>query len=240
MDNSIYIALSRQTALFREINLVANNISNVDTTGYQAEKMLFTKYMVDDGNRNKMAFTQDIASYRDTAGGPLRVTGNALDVAISGSGFFQVETPQGRRYTRAGNFQMDGNGTLITAEGHPVLDDGGQPVEFAPEDREIAVHENGAVVVDGEERAVLGVVEFENPQAMTQVGGALFATDQEPVESDESRVLHGVLEKSNVVGVSEIVRMVELQRSVASTAKFIEVMYDLQRKTNNTYAQNSG
>ncbi len=240
MDNGIYIVLSRQTALFRDMSMVANNIANVDTTGYQAEKMMFTDYLVDDGNRNKMAFTQDIASYHDTTNGPLRTTGNPLDAAIQGEGFFTIETPQGERYTRAGNFQIDGNGFLTTSEGYPVLDDGGARIQFAPEDNQVVIHENGAIVVDGDERATLGVAEFANRQNMVQESASLFRTDEAPLPPDNSRVLHGVLEKSNVTGVTELVRMIDVQRNVGNTAKYIEVVYDLQRKANNVYAQQEG
>lgn len=236
MDNSIYIALSRQTALFRDLETTANNIANIDTTGYHAEKMMFTDYLVDGGNRRKMAFTQDISSYQDTRNGPMQVTGNALDVAIMGDGFFVVETPQGPRYTRAGDFQIDGEGTLTNAEGFPVLDDGGQRIQFEQEDREISVGQNGVIVVDGQERATLDLVEFENTQELTPQFGGLYDTTANPIPALNSRVLHGTLEKSNVQGVSEIVRMVELQRSTGSTAKFIEVMYDLVRKANNAYS----
>ena len=242
MDNSIYIALSRQTAQFRKMDMTANNIANTDTVGFQSEHMVFTDYIVDNDRRGKVknAFTQDIASYRDPKNGPIKATGNALDVAINGDGYFVVETPQGNRYTRAGNFQLDGNGVLITPAGYPVLNEGGQRIEFAVEDRDIEIGEAGNIKVNGEDRGNLGVVEFENPQFMTQVSDNLLKTDQAPLPALNSRVAHGALENSNVVGVTEVVELVKLQRSVSSTAKFIEVMYDLQRKANNVYSQQSG
>lgn len=241
MDNSVYIALSRQTALFRDIAVTANNVANAATTGYQAEQTLFSDYLVDDGNRRKMAFTQDIATYHDFRQGAMQVTGNSLDVAIQGSGFFTVETPAGERYTRAGSFQQDGQGFLITSEGYPVLDQGGQRIQFQPEDRDIRIGENGSMVIDGEERAVLGVVEFANPQLLQRMSGTMYEAipGQAPQEAVESRVLYGTLEKSNVSPVTELVRLTELSRGAGSTAKFIEVMYDLQRKASNTFTKQS-
>lgn len=241
MDNSVYIMLSRQTAMFRKMDVVANNIANVNTTGYQSEQMLFTDYLVDDGNRNDMAFAQDIASYHNEKPGSLRVTGNPLDVAISGEGYFTLEMPQGNRaYTRAGNFQVDGNGVMVTQDGIPVLDADGQRIELAQDDRNITIGENGLMMVNGEERAVLGMVEFANRQALTRIHSSMFdAGNQVPLPAVESRMLHGVTEESNVVAVNEIVQMTKTSRSVASTAKFIEVMYDLQRKAHNVYTQQS-
>ena len=240
MDNSIYVMLSRQTALFRKMETVANNIANMNTTGYQAEKMLFNDYLVDNGERRDISFTQDTASYHDTIEGPLESTGNALDVAIRGDGFFVVQTPAGNRYTRAGNFQIDGQGTLTTAAGYPVLDEGGQRIQFNPDDSVVSIGENGSIVVNGEERGALNVVNFANLQNMVQEGNTMYKTDQAPIAADSSRVMQGVLEKSNVEGVREIVDMTEVNRTVGSTAKFIEVMYDLQRKANNVYAQQQG
>lgn len=240
MDNGIYIALSRQTGLFRKMDMVANNIANVDTTGYQAENIMFTDYLVDDGNRRTMAFTQDIASYRNTQAGPMRATGGTLDFAINGPGYFMIETTQGIRYSKAGNFQLDGNGVLVNAEGFPVLDDAGERIEFAEEDRNVAVGEAGNISVNGEEFAVLGVAEFANQQEMTQEFGTLLRTDQEALPPENSRVVQGVLEKSNAEPVLEMVEMIKTSRAVGNTAKYIEVMYDLQRKANNAYAKSQG
>ena len=237
MDNGIYVALSRQTGLFRQMNVIANNIANVNTTGYQAERVMFDDYLVDDGNREDIAFAQDVSSYRSQGQGPINTTGNPLDVAINGKGFFVVETGQGERYTRAGNFSLDADGTLITPEGFPVLDDGGQRINFAPNDREIRIGENGVVVVDGQERGALGLVEFENPQEMDQIGYTMYETDQEPLPPVETRLVHGAVEASNVSAVKELVTMTDIGRKATGTSKYIEVMYDLQRRAHDAYAR---
>lgn len=239
MDNGIYIALSKQMALFRDMDVTANNIANTNTVGYNAEKMMFTDYLVDDGNRHKMAFAQDISSYRDTAAGGFKQTGNALDIAIQGRGYFMIETAMGERYTRAGNFQIDPEGFLVTVNGHPVLDDGGQRIQFDEQDQEIKILEQGQLVVDGEARAILGIAQFENEQAMVQMGNNLYKSDAAPVPAENIRVVHGVLEQSNVKPVTELVQLTRLSKSTGSTAKYIEVMYDLQRKTSNTWAKQS-
>ena len=237
MDNGIYIALSRQTALFRKMDMVAHNIANLDSTGFQAEKVMFDDYVVKEGNRQKIAFAQDVASYRDTAQGNMKTTHNPLDVAINGDGYFVVETANGERYTRAGNFQLDAEGTLVTAEGFPVLDDSSGQITFSPNDKEIVIGEAGNISVDGELRGNLGVVEFANAQSMVQIGNGLLKTDQEPLEAENSRVLHGVLEKSNVKAIEEVVNLVKLSKSVGSTSKYIEVMYELQKSAHDAYTR---
>lgn len=246
MDNSIYISLSRQLTLFRDMAYTANNIANADTPGYNAEKMMFTDYLVNDGNRHKMAFTQDISSYRDTSNGPIKHTGNPFDLAINGPGFFVIETALGNRYTKAGNFTLDPEGMLTTPNGNAVLDNDGQRIFFEVTDRDITVGENGVISARTpagavEERGQVGLVEFADEQRLDRLSAQLYKTDQEPQEPLASRMIQGAIEGSNVSAVLELVRTTELSRSTTSTAKFIEVMYDLERKTSDVYAggQNS-
>lgn len=239
MDNSIYITLSRQMALFRDMDVTSNNIANVNTAGYQAEKLMFEDYLVKDGEKlnRKMAFARDPISYRDVKEGNMKTTGNTFDLAISGPGYFQVETPLGERFTRAGNFIVNGQGTLVTMEGHPVLSPDGGNITLPDNITEFTINGAGEITGGGEELGVIGIVEFENEQELERVGSAMFKTNQEPEPAVQSKVMQGVLETSNVNGVTELVRVMQVTRSVSSTAKFIEVMYDLQRKTSNTYGR---
>lgn len=241
MDNGIYVALSRQLALIRDMEVTANNLANVNTTGYNAEKLMFDDYLVPSGNlEKKIAFANDVSSYRDTRQGPLQVTGNPLDVAISGPGYLSVETPLGLRYTRAGNFQIDGTGTLVTPEGYKVLDDNGQPIIFNEEDQNITIGEAGNIMIDGELRGNLGVSEFANPQVLERTGSGLYKVAPGLAQpAAESRVLHGVIENSNVQPVLELTRMIQVGRSAGSTAKLIETQYDLIRKTSDAWAKAS-
>jgi flagellar basal-body rod protein FlgF len=243
MDNGIYIALSRQLALFRDMAVTTNNIANANTTGFQAEKVIFSDYLVHDnnrGDRNKMAFANDVSSYRYVQEGSRRHTGNTLDVAIQGMGaYFMVETPLGTRYTRAGNFTLDPNGVLITPEGYPVLDDSGQRLEFPPEAEDIKIGSAGNIAVNGEDFGTLGIARFENPQLLTQTAGGLFKSEVEPLigESENVSIAQGMLENANTQPVVELTHMIDVSRSVGSTAKYIETIYDLQRKTTNAWTQ---
>lgn len=243
MDNGIYIALSKQLALFRNMAVVTQNIANTNTAGYQAEQMVFESYLQPDnnlGNKNKMAFVNDVSTYRQVQDGARRLTGNALDVALEGEGhYFMVETPLGTRYTRAGNFSLDGDGTLITAEGYPVLDNGNQRIQFPEEAGDITIGQAGNIAVNGDDFGSLGVAIFENPQLLIQTASGLYKSDVEPSIGDEEtlKVTQGVLEEANVQPVIELTRMIEVSRAVGSVAKYIETINDLQRKTNNTWTQ---
>ncbi|NBX03034.1 MAG: flagellar hook-basal body complex protein [Alphaproteobacteria bacterium] len=240
MDNSIYVTLSRQLALFRDMDVTSNNIANASTSGYGTQHIMFNSYLTKDinqGNQNPMAFANDIATYRDTTQGSLKATGNPLDVAVAAGGYFMVQTPLGTRYTRSGNFQLDGAGTLITADGNPVLDNAGQQITFPEDAQNIEIGSVGNIKVNGLDFTNLGVVQFENEQVLEHAGGTLYKTDVTPERTEDIVVSQGVLENSNVQPVVELTHMIEVSRSVTSTAKFIEVMYDLQRKASNTFAQ---
>ena len=211
-----------------------------NTTGYSAEHLLFNTYMtkdIDQKKPNKVAFAYDISSYHSFENGAMKITGNSLDLAIKGTGFFAVETPLGTRYTRAGNFQIDPSGALITSDGKPVLGDVGQRITIPPDARDITIGSAGNISVDGEEIAKLGIYKFENPQLLEKTDGASFKSAADPLVADDAVVAQGVLEDSNVKPVIELTHLIDVSRSVSTTAKFVEVMYDLQRKTASTYAQ---
>ncbi len=240
MDNGIYVMLSRQLALFRDMEVTAGNVANANTSGYGAQHMLFNSYLTHDvnqGDKNPMAFAYDISTFRDTRQGTMKTTGNPLDVAINGDGYFMVQTPLGTRYTRSGNFQLDGAGQLITADGNPVLDSSNQPIFFPEDTQKVEIGQLGNIKVNGVDFTSLGTVKFDNEQLLRHAGGTLYMSEITPLPADDVSVVQGVLEGSNVTPVTELTHMIEVSRSVASTAKYIEVVYDLQRKASNTYAQ---
>src|SRR6516165_6717011 len=132
MENTFLIGLSRQMVLERNLEVVANNIANVNTTGYKADANLFTEYLgpVARDDRfprpdRRVSFVIDRATWRDDSHGLLEPTGNPLDLAISGNAYFAVQTPRGERYTRNGGFQINAAGELITTEGYRVLGENG-------------------------------------------------------------------------------------------------------------------
>ena len=242
MDNSLYITLTRQLALFRDMDVTANNIANANTSGYTADHIRFSSYMAQDinqGDNNKMDFGYDISTYRDTTSGPLQATGNDLDLAIEGNGYFTVETPLGIRYTRAGNFRLGGDGTLETAEGYPVLDTARHPIVFDDTARDIQIGEAGNVKVNGNDFANIGIVQFDNPQLLERLNGGLLKSDIVPHPADSARVMQGMLEGSNVQPVKELTHMISVQHAVTDTAQFIVDVYDLERKASDAWTAQS-
>lgn len=240
MDNGIYITLSHQIATFRDMDVTANNIANINTTGFNGEHTLFHSYVMKDinqGDRNPMALAYNPRTYRNTDEGGMKVTNNQLDVAISGSGYFQVETPLGIRYTRDGVFQIGADGTLVSDQGYPLLDNSGQHIVLPEDTVTVEIGSAGNMKVNGQDFSTIGVVDFANPQLMERLNGQLFKSDVPPQQATDYRVLQGTLENSNVQPIMELTHMISLSRSVDSTAKFIEVMYDLERKSANTWAQ---
>jgi flagellar basal-body rod protein FlgF len=242
MDNSIYINLSRQLALFRDMDVTANNIANTNTTAFNSEHIVFNTYVTKDinqGDRNPMAFANDIISYRDTSPGPMRSTGNELDVAIQSDGYFTVETPLGERYTRAGNFKLDGGGTLTTPDGYPVLDVSGQHIVFPENTTSVQIGGIGNIKVNGEDFATIGVVQFANPQLLERLDGKLFKSEIGGQPAENIKMAQGVLESANLQPVRELTHMITLTHTVADTEKFIETVYDLERKASNAWSQQS-
>jgi len=239
MDNSIYIVLSKQLALFREMDVTANNLANANTTGYDSEHILFTSYLTKDvnlGKTNPMSMAQDVSTYRDTQDGPLNATGNPLDLAIQGNGYFAVQTPLGTRYTRAGNFQIRGDGILTNAEGYPVLDISNQPIAFDENVQTVDVGAAGNIKANGEDFTQLKVVKFDNPQLLERLSGGLYKSDVTPSDADEATVVQGSLEGSNVSSVMELTHMIDISRQVTNTAQFMADMYDLETKTADAWA----
>ena len=158
MQNALLIGLSRQMVLDRQMDVVANNIANVNTTGYKADNSLFEEYLGSGahednfvGSDRRVSYVQDRGTFRDFTQGSADQTKNPLDIAIDGSAFLVVQTPAGERYTRDGGLQLNNQGQLVTAAGNPVLGTGG-PIVFQPTDHDINVTPDGTVSVRGGQR----------------------------------------------------------------------------------------
>jgi flagellar basal-body rod protein FlgF len=230
MDNSIYVALSKQTVASRHMEVIANNIANSATSGYKAESMFFHQYLIDGAN-GKTNYVEDLSTFRDMSQGNLTRTGNPMDIAIQGDGMFAVSTPQGERYTRAGNFTINDQGELSTMDGYQVLDDAGQPIAFEDSDDKITFFANGKIEVDGEERGSVGVYNFNNPKTLKKESSNLFSSEEVPVLNEEPKVVQGMLEDSNVKPIVEMTNLIDVQRDFERTAKFIQTLYDLQENS---------
>lgn len=231
MDNSVYVALSRQVSAQRQLGVIANNIANANTTGFKSEAMLFQEYLVGDADSRDTAYVQDRATIRDTSGGSLKQTGNPLDVALEGPGYFAVLSDTGEQlYTRAGNFTVNTEGTLSTVDGDPVLSATGTEIQFAETDNNIVISADGRIEVDGAERDSLGVFQFENEQDLLPLSGTLFSSEEiDPIASAvDTRIAQGFVEKSNVNSIAQTTELIKMQRAYEGTSSFISGLYEMQ------------
>lgn len=174
MDNAGYATLTRQSALMSELRLVANNVANASTTGFRREGIVFSEFVVDLG-KEAPSMSMARAAVRATSAiqGELKPTGGALDFAIEGPGFFQVETPDGVALTRNGAFTSSATNELVTLDGLRVLDVDGAPI-FIPSDGQIAVSSDGTLSVDGQPLAQLGLFRPLRPEDVSRGTGTLF------------------------------------------------------------------
>src|SRR5260221_14029215 len=131
METPTYIALSKQTAMFNDLNTIANNIANAGTNGYRGEHSMFQEYLARTGTigqREKISSVQNIANYRDPRPGPLVQTNNELDLALHGDGYLVVGNPGQELFARTGIFHLDANRQVVTSDGYPLLQENGQPI----------------------------------------------------------------------------------------------------------------
>jgi flagellar basal-body rod protein FlgF len=238
MDTGIYVALSKEVGIFHDMEVTANNLANMNTTGFQAEGLLFENFMTSTTKQeNHIDFTNDVATYRNTQQGTLQITSNPLDAAIEGSGYFVVQTPLGLRYTRNGNFKIGATGELVTSDGYRVLDDGNQAITFDDTDRTIDIRADGTINVDNNPRSTLKIVQFNNEQLLRRVGNNLYSSDVPSKPAENFQVVNGALERSNVSPFTALTHMIDVSRSITNTANLINTMYTLERKASDTLAK---
>lgn len=213
MDNAGYVGLTRIKGLDDELRAVANNIANISTTGFRAEKVVFAEVVVpvnSDGGSLSMA--QPRAHFTDPSPGGLRLTGGTLDLAIEGDGYFQLQTGEGPRLTRAGNFVRTAEGVVVTPEGDTLLDAGGAPVVIPPGVADVAIAGDGTISADGEPVGQIGLFTAP-PETMLRESGVRFRADGAIAPAQNARLAQGYLEESNVNPVVELSRMIEVQRA---------------------------
>lgn len=216
MDNVNYVALSAEVSLRRNLDVVANNIANMNTVGFKADRMIFAEVVIKSaGNKvtSPTSFVQDKHTWTDFSAGPLRETGSNLNVAIVGDGFLAVETPNGVQYTRDGRFQINNEGLLVNLDGNPVLNIEGGQIQLPAGSNDVTINKNGVVSNNNTVVARLGVFNSDNPQAMQKVGSVGFTSnaDLEPIPN--AQLISGMVEDSNINSISEMTRMISITRA---------------------------
>jgi flagellar basal-body rod protein FlgF len=242
MENALLIGLSRQMVLERQMDVVANNVANVNTNGYKADKSLFAEFLKSGahednfvGQDRRVSYVLDSGTFKDLSQGPTEQTKNPLDVAIDGGGFLAVQTPAGERYTRDGGLQINNQGQLVTAAGNPVLGNSG-PIVFQPTDHDVSIAADGNItVLEGINRisAIRGklrLVSFTQAQSLLKEGSNLYSAGAAAAQPDTaSKVRQGFVEKSNVNSVAEMSRMIEVTRTYTQIANLLQQQSDLHK-----------
>lgn len=239
MENPSYLALSHQSALRRQMETVANNLANTNTTGFRGERLLFAQYLtpkagnpgIGGDGAQKLAFVEGIGTYRDTRPGQAIKTDAPLDMMINGNAYFVVETPVGPRYTRDGNFRLDSTGRIVNTEGFALLDRNNRPIAVNPNEPSIEITKQGDVINGANNIGRVNLVSFVDDQALTRLGGGLYASTQDPVPADARAEIHqGILEGSNVVSVTELTQMLDITRRYESAQRIIDSEHDRARR----------
>ena len=221
MDAAGYATLTRQSGLMREMGVVANNIANASTSGFRREGVVFSEYVT--ALDQDPSLSMSYASGRDVnlSQAGLSQTGGSFDFAIQGDGFFLIETPNGQMLTRAGSFTPSSEGELVTPDGYRLLDAGGAPIFIPPGAKAVALAADGTLSANGDPIAQVGLWQPADPLALRHQAGTMFSGGELiPVEG--ATVMQGMLEDSNVQPVSEIARMIEVQRAYELGQKFLD------------------
>jgi flagellar basal-body rod protein FlgF len=240
MNSGMYAAVSGNIASMQRLEVISNNLANINTVGFKKDRLIFDTMLNSAKNPTLPAGTltdspvlSDYVVDTDYSAGPQKQTGNPLDLALDGSGFFVVNTPQGKAYTRQGNFHLDAGGKVVTADGYEVQAGGG-PVTI--KGGKVDINEKGEVTVDGQQVSTLSVVDFPKPYQMQKIGSAMFvpadpAMTEQPATG--TYVRQGALEDSNVHPLLEMANLIETTRFYESCVKTIQSYDEMANKAAN-------
>ncbi|MDD2877144.1 MAG: flagellar hook-basal body complex protein [Acidiphilium sp.] len=227
MDNTTSIILSRMITASRTVDVIANNIANVSTPGYEATHLESAPWIdrmrgvTAPPGSSTLAYTQAVGTWRDATPGPVHQTGNPLDLALPGGGYFTVQTQNGPRLTRDGRFGLLPNGTIANASGDTLLDPGGQPITIPPQSGTLSIASDGTISTSQGIIGQVGVVTVTDAQNLIAEGNNLFRTATAPVPSANPNIVQGALEGSNVQPIVEITKMIQASQNFRMIAQFI-------------------
>lgn len=237
MDNAGYVGLSRSAGLSRELTTIANNIANISTNGFRREGAVFAEHIkaLENGDPSLSIATMT-RRFVDLSQGDVTTTNNELDFAIDGEGFFVVETPDGQRLTRDGAFSLNAESELVTSSGARVLDDSGGAIAIPPGSGAINAGDDGTIFAGGQAVGRISVVTAD-PAFLTRAGDNLFHAENGFAAAENPRVRQNALEGSNVNPVTELARLIEVQRTYESSRNLMQQENDRIIRTVQTLGQ---
>ena len=226
MENNIYITLSGQIAAQRSLNVLSNNLANMNTPGFKADKPMFIEFIEKlegqefrDRNQRRMTMVNDFGTFTDFRQGTFEPTGGPLDMALNGPGFFAVDLGGGARaYTRNGSFQLDAERRLVTTGGQPILDTNDNAIVIPNTDTQIRVADDGTVSTENGVVAQVKVVQFEREQFMEPRGDGLRTTNEPELDNQGTTIKQGMIEGSNVNPILAMTELIEINRAYSRAA----------------------
>lgn len=237
MNAAMYKALSGALVQMRRLETVTQDLANVNTAGYKGERLVFREVLEAPPKLHERIGGQVVVTEQrtDFSTGNLRSTGNPLDLALMGDGFFSVQTPVGVRYTRQGVFSLSVNNTIVTPSGETLLGEAG-PIRV--DGKKVNITAAGAVLVDGEEIDRLKIVRTEDPRRLVREGSTFFrAEDANLQAAGDTQVVQGSLEDSNVNPIEAMVSLIDIQRQFEAYERAIHTMDSVTEKVVNEAGQ---
>lgn len=222
METSGYTTLNRQSGLLREMQIIANNIANTATTGFKQEGILFSEYVVGTGEGASVSMATGRIGSTSFSQGAITQTGDSLDLAIEGEGFFLIDTPSGERLSRSGNFSLSADGILVTTSGFPVLDAGGAAIFLPPGGEGVLISPDGTISQSGNLLGQIGVFDTLDRASLERDGNVSFKYEGDIEAVQNPRVRQGFLESSNVDPILQMTRMIEVQRAYELGQSFLD------------------
>ncbi len=254
MGSGIYAAVAGAKAQSQYLDLIANNLANIGTAGFKADDLRFGDHLVTAGRgatqggvllrepkamhhnivKRDQVLVDIIGQTIDFSQGPLRKTGNSLDIALEGEGFFRIELQEREFYSRDGRFHINEEGELMHSSGGYVLDDSGSMIKL--EKGLVEVDEDGVITQGNTEVARLGVMDLTDKEKITKAGHSLFSysnPDELPTEAADTAIFQGRIETSNVNAVREMTKMIKTHRHFDAMERAIRAYRELEQKSIN-------
>jgi flagellar basal-body rod protein FlgG len=240
MNSGMYSAVSGNIASMQRMDVITNNLANINTSGYKKDRMIFDSLLnsaknptLPAGSMTDNPVLTGFTIETDFSAGPQKQTGNPLDLSLDGDGFFVVNTPQGKAYTRQGNFHIDAGGRLVTADGYELQGSGGP---LTVKGGNISIDSQGGVFVDGVQAGTIDIADFPRPYQLQKIGSALFVpsgaeTAEQPAAN--TRIVQGAIEGSNVQPIQEMVTLMANTRFYEQCVKTIQSYDQMAAKAAN-------
>ena len=223
MRSSLYVGISGQLSLSRQLDTIAGNVANASTAGYRAEHVKFDT-LLSHPPTGDVAFSAKAGTYFSRAAGEIVKTDNSLDVALQGDAWFAIETNAGRAYTRDGRMRISPEGNLQTLSGNRILDVSGAGIQLAPGGGGVEIARDGAISQGGRQLSSLGLFSIDAKARLTRGENASVIPDRAAtavVDLSRIAVVQGYVERGNANPVVEMTRLIAVQRSFEAVSAAI-------------------